>query len=178
MSKRGRPRKIQSVYSVQNWIEYTSDSDSDNNNVQQNRSYEIEEGSLQSIGLPHQARQIPLPKRPRLQIYESGQSNEVPQMQQPDQQRQVRPLSPPVVGREGLPPQQSTPLSSSPPASEIGEYIEEQQQSPPRNGWRQQFPTPGPAVETEAVRSQSPRQNLNQQPVPVEQPNAQVNSKS
>lgn len=34
MSGRGRPRKNQPLYTVQDWIEYTSDSDSDTNNVQ------------------------------------------------------------------------------------------------------------------------------------------------
>ena len=48
---RGRPRKKdnQSLFIVQNWIEYTSDSDSDNINVQRNVRYEIEEGSLRSL---------------------------------------------------------------------------------------------------------------------------------
>ena len=47
MSKRGRPRKNKTLFTVRNWIEYTSDSDSDSNNIQQNVPYEITEGPLQ-----------------------------------------------------------------------------------------------------------------------------------
>ena len=49
MSKRGRPRKRQSLFTVKNYIEFTSDSDSDNQNVLNNVSYEIDRGSFQSI---------------------------------------------------------------------------------------------------------------------------------
>ena len=48
MPKRGRPRKGRSLFTVKNFIEYTSDSESDVSNVL-NNSYEIKEGSLQSI---------------------------------------------------------------------------------------------------------------------------------
>ena len=41
MSKQGRPRKRQSLFIVKDFIEYTSDSDSDANNVQHNVNYEI-----------------------------------------------------------------------------------------------------------------------------------------
>lgn len=41
MPKKGRPRKPRLLYHVKNWIEYTSDSDSDFNNVHRNVSYEI-----------------------------------------------------------------------------------------------------------------------------------------
>ena len=50
MPKRGRPRKCQSLFTVKNFIEYTSDSESDVENVQHNVNYEIQQGSLQSIG--------------------------------------------------------------------------------------------------------------------------------
>ena len=49
MPKRGRPRKVQSLFTVKNYIEYTSDSDSDANNVHNNAGYEIAHGSVQSI---------------------------------------------------------------------------------------------------------------------------------
>ena len=42
MPKRGRPRKAHSLFTVKNFIEYTSDSDSDNNNVLQNVPFELE----------------------------------------------------------------------------------------------------------------------------------------
>ena len=50
MSQRGRPRKDQCLYKVKDWIEYTSDSDSDCYNVQRNAPYEVHQGSLSSIG--------------------------------------------------------------------------------------------------------------------------------
>ena len=50
MSKRGRPRKRQRLFTVKNYIEYTSDSDSDLDNIRHNVTYEIKKGSLQSIG--------------------------------------------------------------------------------------------------------------------------------
>lgn len=54
MPRRGRPRKRKSLFSVRNYIEYTSDSDSDVNNIHQNVSYEIKHGSLQSIATGNQ----------------------------------------------------------------------------------------------------------------------------
>lgn len=42
MSKRGRPRKVQSLFQVKEWIEYTSDSDSDINNVQDNNYKDVQ----------------------------------------------------------------------------------------------------------------------------------------
>lgn len=41
MSRRGRPKKSQPLYTVQDLIEYTSDSDSDYNNVQSNVQYNV-----------------------------------------------------------------------------------------------------------------------------------------
>ena len=49
MSKRGRPLKNRSLFTVKNFIEYTSDSESDSNNVRQNIRYEVKKASLQSI---------------------------------------------------------------------------------------------------------------------------------
>ena len=51
MAGRGRPMRNPYLYSVENWIEFTSDSDSDANNVQSN-IFNIEQGSLQSIQEP------------------------------------------------------------------------------------------------------------------------------
>ena len=48
MANRGRPRRNPDLFSVEDWIEYTSDSDSDSNNVHHNM-YNIVHGSLQSI---------------------------------------------------------------------------------------------------------------------------------
>ena len=48
MPKRGRPRKGQPLFTVKIFVEYTSDSDSDNNNVQHNVN-EIQLGSLRSF---------------------------------------------------------------------------------------------------------------------------------
>ena len=48
MASRGRPRKNPFHYSVENYIEYTSDSDSDANNVQ-NNAFNIDRGSLRSL---------------------------------------------------------------------------------------------------------------------------------
>ena len=61
MSKRGRPRKRHSLFTVKNFIEYTSDSDSDNNNVKNNVSYEI--ASTQTLRRPRS-------KLPTQQSYE------------------------------------------------------------------------------------------------------------
>ena len=47
MPKRGRPRKRRSLFTVKNFIEYTSDSDSDINNVQHNVMHEV--GTSRSI---------------------------------------------------------------------------------------------------------------------------------
>ena len=41
MASKGRPRKDRPLYMVKDWIEYTSDSDSDCNNVQKNVLYDI-----------------------------------------------------------------------------------------------------------------------------------------
>ena len=49
MSKRGRPLKNRSLFTVKNFIEYTSDSESDSNNVRQNIRYEVKKASLQTI---------------------------------------------------------------------------------------------------------------------------------
>lgn len=49
MPRRGRPRKRRSLFRVQNYIEYTSDSNSDTNNVQ-HVGFEVKHGSLQSLG--------------------------------------------------------------------------------------------------------------------------------
>ena len=49
MLKRGRPRKRQCLFTVKNYVEYTSDSDSDLENIQYKVRYEIKQGSLQSI---------------------------------------------------------------------------------------------------------------------------------
>ena len=44
MPKRGRPRKTHSLFTVKNFIEYTSDSESDEYNVQHNVRYEVQPG--------------------------------------------------------------------------------------------------------------------------------------
>ena len=41
-SRPGRPRKNQPLYAVRDWVEYTSDSDSDFNNVQENVPYQVQ----------------------------------------------------------------------------------------------------------------------------------------
>ena len=48
MSKRGRPRKRQSLFSVKDYIEYTSDSASDTNNINQNAPYELKRRYIQT----------------------------------------------------------------------------------------------------------------------------------
>lgn len=50
MPKRGRPRKGHSLFVVKNYIEYTSDSESDIYNVQHNVSYEINQQQHQQEG--------------------------------------------------------------------------------------------------------------------------------
>ena len=71
MPKRGRPRKINSLFTVKNFIEYTSDSDSDVENVQHNVSYEIQQGSLQSIGRNAEPQEQQEQQQPQEQVGES-----------------------------------------------------------------------------------------------------------
>ena len=47
-SRPGRPRKQQPLYAVTDWVEYTSDSDSDSNNVHKNVHF-IDQTSIQYI---------------------------------------------------------------------------------------------------------------------------------
>ena len=73
MPKRGRPRKNRSLYIVKKFIEYTSDSESDANNVLHNTSYEVKTGSLQSV---------------RGNVADRQQHYQGPQQQQQQQQQQ------------------------------------------------------------------------------------------
>ena len=125
MPRRGRPRKRKSIFSVQDWIEYTSDSDSDHNNVQQNGIYEILQGSLRSIsGIdiqqvqqeePGQVQQQPgrvqQHERDRVQQGEPGQS----QQEEPGQVQlqEVQPMQQ-VPGRVQQPLQEVQPMQQVP----------------------------------------------------------------
>ena len=81
MSKRGRPKKPepQSLYSVKDWIEYTSDSDSDINHIEEN-------GRPENVYV--QTSPLRPPKFPRLSepIYHSRP------LLQPRQQQQEQPM--------------------------------------------------------------------------------------
>ena len=96
MSKRGRPRKKQCLFTVNNYIEYTSDSDLDIQNLE-NNVCQVKQGSLQSIR-PNPNSVLP-PKRtkyyhdqePEEYIYTDEEQSiyEDDQQQQQQQQQEI-----------------------------------------------------------------------------------------
>ena len=102
-SRPGRPRKKQPLYAVRDWIEYTSDSDSDFNNVQENVPLEVDPESSkwpEASNLPpehHQEQQYPPVQSPlaredawqqQQQQWQQQQHHWQQQQQQQQQQEQ------------------------------------------------------------------------------------------
>lgn len=80
MSKRGRPRKPTDIYAVKDWIEYTSDSDSDYNHVQTRHTRLPERPLLVGPAIP---------TRVSLEPQGSPQAHDDPDVEQISPQSQV-----------------------------------------------------------------------------------------
>ena len=95
MPRRGRPKKQTNLYTFRNLVEFTSDTDSDSQNVRENISYDVGQPKVRRAEQhPRRQLQRPIhPRRPELQQEEDPR----PQIQRPaDQleQQHVRPIHP------------------------------------------------------------------------------------
>lgn len=77
MSGRGRPRKDQPLFLIKDLIEYTSDSDSDYNNLQNNRPYDVSQ--------VNNHRQDEYPSTEHRQRQQQHQHEQLPEVQRPDE---------------------------------------------------------------------------------------------
>ena len=116
MSKKGRPRKVPSgsLYSVKKWIEYTSDTDSDNDNIRQNGRFEPPDQQPRinppRAGQPHRCG---TPNRqPRINPPRAGQPH---RRGTPNRQPRINPPRAGQPHRRGTPTRQPDPPRAAQP---------------------------------------------------------------
>ena len=105
MPRRGRPRKrpFQSLYSVRDWIEYTSDSESDHHNIHQNGAQADQRPSMSAEGPARQAADEPQAMdEPEPQALHAAEPEEVLHAAEPEAMDEPEPQAPDAAEPEAM----------------------------------------------------------------------------